>query len=174
MSDMATTRPRRLLRSSKACKAWSRLGQWRPVIADVLPIGDFCHRRRIKCRASPLEPSRCQNCVDFDIACTYQRPSNRGAGSPHLTHSGSYSGVVGEVLLGSRTTPRPGVGALGTVIDEGSRLEYTGASTRGSSSSATDNAWSEALSSAWQGFAQSCTPTVQNLLSIYQDVVHPM
>ncbi|OAA61820.1 Zn(2)-C6 fungal-type DNA-binding domain protein [Niveomyces insectorum RCEF 264] len=60
---MSTQRPQRLLRISKAC--------------------DFCHKRRIKCQANPADPSgRCRNCAEFDIACTYTRPSRRGRGSP--------------------------------------------------------------------------------------------
>ena len=35
---------------------------------------DFCHSRSSRCQQSPKDRSRCQNCIDFDIHCTYARP----------------------------------------------------------------------------------------------------
>lgn len=49
-------RPKKLRRSTRAC--------------------DFCHRRSIRCKPS-LESTRCQNCADFDVACTYDRPAKK-------------------------------------------------------------------------------------------------
>lgn len=49
-------KPKKLRRSTRAC--------------------DFCHRRSIRCKPS-VEPVRCQNCVDFDVACTYDRPAKK-------------------------------------------------------------------------------------------------
>ncbi|KAL1296565.1 hypothetical protein AAFC00_000064 [Neodothiora populina] len=54
---MQNDRPRKLQRISQAC--------------------DLCHRRSIRCRSSNEDPERCQNCFDFDVACTYDRPSKR-------------------------------------------------------------------------------------------------
>ncbi|KAK8200339.1 hypothetical protein HDK77DRAFT_225608 [Phyllosticta capitalensis] len=57
---MTDGRPRKLQRASRAC--------------------DFCHKRSIKCKPSDVDSQRCQNCVDFDIACTYTRPWRRARG----------------------------------------------------------------------------------------------
>lgn len=35
---------------------------------------DFCHKRSSRCQQSPEDTSRCQNCIDFDLRCTYTRP----------------------------------------------------------------------------------------------------
>lgn len=40
-------------------------------------VGDLCHRRSIRCRPSNEDDNRCQNCYDFDVSCTYERPSKR-------------------------------------------------------------------------------------------------
>ncbi len=48
--------PRKRLRTSRAC--------------------DFCHNRSIKCRQNPGE-TRCQNCIDFDVPCKYDRPAKK-------------------------------------------------------------------------------------------------
>lgn len=52
----APTKPKKLRRSTRAC--------------------DFCHRRSIRCKSSET-PGRCQNCCDFDVACTYDRPAKK-------------------------------------------------------------------------------------------------
>lgn len=52
-------RPKKLQRASRAC--------------------DLCHRRSIRCRPSIEDPeAKCQNCQDFAVECTYNRPSRRG------------------------------------------------------------------------------------------------
>ena len=39
---------------------------------------DYCHHRSIRCRASSAGSNgRCQNCVDFEQPCTYDRPAKR-------------------------------------------------------------------------------------------------
>lgn len=50
--------PRKVRRISRAC--------------------DYCHHRSIRCRISEVDDGkRCQNCVDFNQACTYDRPAKR-------------------------------------------------------------------------------------------------
>lgn len=61
-SKEQSSRPRKIKRISKAC--------------------DFCHGRSIRCSASVEDPSRCQSCVEYEQACTYNRPTKkRGAKS---------------------------------------------------------------------------------------------
>jgi len=49
--------PRKLRRISRAC--------------------DFCHKRSIRCKPSSEDASRCQNCLDFGVSCTYNRPAKK-------------------------------------------------------------------------------------------------
>lgn len=51
------TKPRKLRRISRAC--------------------DFCHKRSIRCKPSSEDASRCQNCLDFGVSCTYNRPAKK-------------------------------------------------------------------------------------------------
>jgi hypothetical protein len=59
-------RPKKLQRISQAC--------------------DLCHRRSIRCLLS-IENAQvqCQNCFDFGVACTYNRPSRRRR-NPSVSH----------------------------------------------------------------------------------------
>jgi hypothetical protein len=51
------SKPRKLRRISRAC--------------------DFCHKRSIRCKPSTEDASRCQNCLDFGVSCTYNRPAKK-------------------------------------------------------------------------------------------------
>ncbi|KAK0264163.1 hypothetical protein B0A54_12693 [Friedmanniomyces endolithicus] len=54
----SSSKPKKLQRISQAC--------------------DLCHRRSIRCRPSTENAQQqCQNCYDFGVACTYNRPSRR-------------------------------------------------------------------------------------------------
>ena len=63
------SKPRKARRISRAC--------------------DYCHHRSIRCRPSEEgDKDRCQNCVDFDQDCTYDRPVKRRGAKVRL-RSGS-------------------------------------------------------------------------------------
>ncbi len=63
------SKPRKARRISRAC--------------------DYCHHRSIRCRPSEEgDKDRCQNCVDFDQECTYDRPVKRRGAKVRL-RSGS-------------------------------------------------------------------------------------
>ncbi|KAK4248967.1 hypothetical protein C7999DRAFT_30496 [Corynascus novoguineensis] len=149
---MPNARPRRLLRNSKAC--------------------DFCHKRRIKCQSSPLNPSRCQNCTEFDVQCTYSRPSKRGTGSLHATAAPPQK----QQLVVTDSSPPGNPARDSTVppiphepgVDRGrfNRSEDT--------SSTADGGLTEPLSPAWQAFARTTTPVIRRLLSVYHETVYPI
>lgn len=81
-SPFDVARPRKLRRVTRAC--------------------DFCHRRSTRCKQSQ-DDSRCQNCLDFDIACTFERPARkRGSkrqGQAQVDEDGSPSGEHANLLL---------------------------------------------------------------------------
>jgi hypothetical protein len=56
-SSDSQSRPRKLRRISRAC--------------------DFCHKRSIRCKPSQEDATRCQNCLDFGVSCTYNRPAKK-------------------------------------------------------------------------------------------------
>ncbi|KAK3297925.1 uncharacterized protein B0H64DRAFT_134349 [Chaetomium fimeti] len=178
---MPNARPRRLLRNSKAC--------------------DFCHKRRIKCQSSestestessPLNSSRCQNCADFDVRCTYLRPSKRGtvAGSLHAAAAASRQqgqeqqrqeqqrqqavtdpSTPGNPLNLARGTTAPLIPhEPGPGVDRG---KFNHAEETGSESTA-EGGWTESLRPAWQSFARTATPVVRSLLSVYHETVYPI
>ena len=70
---MRPTKPRKLQRVTQAC--------------------DFCHRRSIKCAFSAEDNRRCQNCVDFALDCTYDRPTKR-RGVRRKSTQGRVNGLV--------------------------------------------------------------------------------
>lgn len=64
MAPKPGDRPRKLRRITRAC--------------------DYCHKRSIRCRPSIEDRNSCQNCIDFAVACTYDRPAKkRGTKSGH-------------------------------------------------------------------------------------------
>ncbi|OIW29300.1 hypothetical protein CONLIGDRAFT_633460 [Coniochaeta ligniaria NRRL 30616] len=149
---MPTNRPRRLLRNSKAC--------------------DFCHKRRIKCQSDPLNPARCQNCTDFDIACTFTRPSKRARSSPTArAPAPQTASLVQAALPPSNDTEE--TGPLPASHRE-PRLNHGRGELNDAGTSVVDNRWTQPLSPAWQRFARASTPVVKKLLSVYQEIVHPI
>lgn len=103
------SRPRKQLRISRAC--------------------DFCHNRSIRCRKSP-GADRCQNCNDFDVTCSYDRPAKqRGVQRRrHATQEPS-SGEEANLLLQFTNAPvnghqQPQLAASGpSRMDNGANLE---------------------------------------------------
>lgn len=44
---------------------------------------DYCHKRSIRCRfPGSTDPSRCQNCIDFDQPCQFERAVKRRGAKP--------------------------------------------------------------------------------------------
>ncbi|KAJ5720374.1 uncharacterized protein N7483_008308 [Penicillium malachiteum] len=69
-------KPRKLQRVSKACQLHP-LFLMRTFSTHHLAGCDFCNRRSIKCGKSEDQLGRCQNCADFDVPCTFDRPAKR-------------------------------------------------------------------------------------------------
>ncbi|EFW99102.1 c6 zinc finger domain containing protein [Grosmannia clavigera kw1407] len=153
---MSAQRPRRLLRVSKAC--------------------DFCHKRRIKCQENPAGGNRCQNCAEFDIPCTYARPSRRGRGSPPPPgHSdvGVFPSRPDGQLYGHSHHQRTMSGD-----DMPTRSSHVSAHGDGNTGSSTDEGDcavpTEPLSPTWQAFAHTVTPALKRLFAIYHETVYPI
>lgn len=150
-------------------------------------IGDFCNRRSIKCSSSSSGDAlgRCQNCVDFDVACTFDRPAKRRgvkAGSrvtrdaPVAKAISDHSPVVpvpvldrGERSSASRSSMVPDSG--------GPRPSWTG-----DPWTAFNTGWSTtegydddgALRNSWKAFAIASDQQIRNLVQVYFEIVYPM
>ncbi|CAK7208958.1 hypothetical protein SBRCBS47491_000274 [Sporothrix bragantina] len=201
MSTSTPSRPQRLLRISKAC--------------------DFCHKRRIKCQDNPGDArGRCRNCAEFDINCTYARPSRRGRGSPQPSRPSSAasagpSSAGGSAAPGSAGSAGPGLGltdgasvphhphlpppppplqqqqsqqqplqpppprssAQNVVSPPPPRVtmsERTASTSYDTDDGAHIGIGNERLSSTWQAFAHTSTPTIKRLAGVYHETVFPI
>ncbi|CAK7206279.1 hypothetical protein SEUCBS139899_009066 [Sporothrix eucalyptigena] len=208
MSTTTPSRPQRLLRISKAC--------------------DFCHKRRIKCQDNPGDTrGRCRNCAEFDIACTYARPSRRGRGSPQPSRpssavSSSTAGAGGPSAPPSSSGSGPGLGiadgksvphhppssssshivhlpppplpasqqqqqplqppqqrpAPQTILSPPAprvtMSERTASTSYGTDDGGHIGIGNERLSSTWQAFAHTSTPTIKRLAAVYHETVFPI
>lgn len=149
---MSANRPRRLLRSSQACKV-VRLFLYDHIPLANNSIGDFCHRRRIKCQRSALDPARCQSCSDFDVACVFSRPSRRGAPRPQQASEPTIAD--GQPQLPISPLPRPEE-EIPTTFAGSTEIQL------------------KPLTPFWQTFARTSIPTVKKLLRAYHETVYPM
>lgn len=190
-AHMQTDRPRKLQRISQACTfscrdRWGLTVRRNRLFALTRPKGDLCHRRSIRCRPSAEETGRCQNCFDFDVACTFERPSKRrkhpnAPATPHAPdhqrrpppeHSTSQSSSTGLPSLsdasGNLVGPsHGGVDLAGSKKGSGGR-DSTGAYL------VMQDSQNDTLSVAWKAFALSCETTIFGLIDVYMEVVWPL
>lgn len=154
---MQQDRPRKLQRISQAC--------------------DLCHRRSIRCRPSNEDNDRCQNCYDFDVACTYERPSKRKkhpqapAAPAQLSQPSARSSLPRNALT-SDAVPASAVAS------------NSANSTRNDSlSKANDFPLAPALANPrdpaeldlpWRVFALSSESIILDLFDAYMEIVYPL
>jgi hypothetical protein len=148
-------------------------------------LGDFCNRRSIKCGKGEDPLGRCQNCADFDVPCTYDRPAKR-------------RGVKAGVKVNARETPAPGssedqtpIGrvhapgrASGSSASRSSMYHETASrpSLTGDPWTSFNTGWSTtegydddgALRNSWKAFAISSDQQIRNLVQVYFEIVYPM
>lgn len=130
--------------------------------------GDLCHKRSIRCRGSEKDLSRCQNCYDFDVPCTYDRPVRRGR--PEATSTlrrptneqtaerPLLSAAPGPTLTGANGRDNPA--EKGSIQAEPFIHD--------------DHSVSEPLSQAWRAFAVATDSVIRALLDVYFEIVYPM
>jgi len=130
-----TSSPRKLRRISRAC--------------------DFCHRRSIRCKPSSEDASRCQNCLDFAVPCTYHRPAKKrgiksGSGKSSSDNGGpAQDGENDAMMLLGLTNGVQGNGTFNVV----------------------DNCLTP---EKWTKMAQANEGKIRDLLEVYFEVVYPM
>lgn len=154
----------------------------RPAFAKyAIYAGDFCNKRSIKCSQSEHPLARCQNCVDFDVPCTFDRPAKRRGVKAGTRASGRDPQFVRAPV--SHTIP--------TVATTASDRRASGSSTSRSPYRASISAdpWSTfnqgwpaaegdeddgVLHNSWKAFAIMCDRQIRNLVHVYFEVVYPM
>ncbi|KAJ5133872.1 hypothetical protein N7448_001108 [Penicillium atrosanguineum] len=156
-------KPRKLQRVSKAC--------------------DFCNRRSIKCRPSEDALGRCQNCVDFDVACTFDRPAKR-RGVKAGTRAAARDVPIAKPVIDSPTSQNPVEREPGSAASRSSMHPESG-----SRSSLMEDPWVSfnqgwstaegydddgALRNSWKAFAISCDRQIRNLVQVYFEIVYPI
>ncbi|KAF3397767.1 hypothetical protein F1880_006509 [Penicillium rolfsii] len=142
---------------------------------------DFCNRRSIKCSQSEDPLERCQNCVDFDVPCTFDRPTKRRGVKPGTRASGRDPQVVRAPV--NHTVPTAAAPAGGGRASGPSTFcsPYR-ASISGHPWSTFDHGWSAAegndddglLHNSWKAFAIACDRQIRNLLQVCIEIVYPI
>lgn len=129
---------------------------------------DYCHHRSVRCRASPAgDGSRCQNCVDFEQPCTYNRPAKRRGAKVRLR-----SGSATPVNTGRSGTPHAPASVSSCW---GSINGAVHASLTTPRSSRPDMDRLDGDSSAeWKAPKVATQAIIMDLVEIYFEVVYPM
>ncbi|CAK44910.1 transcriptional regulator family: Fungal Specific TF [Aspergillus niger] len=145
-------RPRKIQRISRAC--------------------DRCHRRSIKCTKTrgPLEP--CQNCVDFDIPCTYERPSRKRGGRRGAREGEQEPACRPGGEVAATTPSRPAHSEDDLPVGVNSHLSTA---VDNSSWATTDQPCnSHSPLTPWKALAIACHSVVLDLAQVYFEIVYPI
>jgi hypothetical protein len=131
--------PRKVRRISRAC--------------------DYCHHRSIRCGASSEgDGSRCQNCVDFEQPCTYDRPVKRRGAKVRVRSTSA--ATVNTDHNGINHAPASAPSAWGSVNAISSRPDMD--RLNGDSSA------------EWRAPYIASQAVIMDLVEIYFEVVYPM
>jgi hypothetical protein len=126
-------RPKKLRRITRAC--------------------DYCHKRSIRCRPSNEDRNSCQNCIDFAVACTYDRPAKKrgtksGQEKAYQEGSGSLDEKRDAQMLLELTNGIPGHGPFSA--EEKGNMEK------------------------WRAMMEPNEAKIRGLVDVYFEVVYPM
>lgn len=158
-------RPKKLQRVSKACKCLQNHAL-RVIATDQSP-GDFCNRRSIKCSKGDDPLGRCQNCADFDVPCTFDRPIKRRGVKSSRTVSQDAPDLTSPLSSGVRSQS-----------DASQKWSRSGDSWAALNPlwAAQDNPDRDetALRRSWSAFAIATERTIRNLVQVYFEIVYPM
>ncbi|KAK4546372.1 hypothetical protein LTR36_002049 [Oleoguttula mirabilis] len=152
--SMPVDRPKKMQRISQAC--------------------DLCHRRSIRCRPSTESPQqRCQNCFDFGVDCTYNRPSRRRrnpslvqATPPNILPSQQGNRLISPASDDVKGQD-PAPASIATTAEGAS--DFTGAYV-----TVREGRPEDLLGVAWRSFALASLSTVDQYLEIYMDCFYPI
>ncbi len=138
--------PRKVRRISKAC--------------------DYCHHRSIRCRVSEEgDGKRCQNCLDFNQACTYDRPTKRrGVKARQRSNSATSSALDDQ----SRTS-RP------ELLSQQNGLDGQQQTTHSSPVSNVASVFSSTPNpDLWRAPHVASQALIMDLVEVYFEIIYPM
>lgn len=166
-------RSRKLQRASKACSLHTYLlpGD-RHCSCPNNSTGDFCNRRSIKCNKNngPLAP--CQNCEDFGVRCTYDRPTKRRGARKDASPAGSQPilpAASGDGAGSSSSRPARQDSLFRSHLADPSWDMLNPACTV-----AVTSGNDGILPNSWKAFAIACQSTIMDLAQVYFEIVYPM
>ncbi|KAJ5532974.1 hypothetical protein N7494_009526 [Penicillium frequentans] len=142
---------------------------------------DFCHRRSIKCSHSEDPLGRCQNCVDFDLRCTFDRPAKRRGVKAGSRARGRDPRFVRASVNHAIPTAAETASSGRTLRSSNSRSPYR-TPIPGDPGSTFNHGWSAAegddddgvLQDSWKAFAIACDRQIRNLVQVYFEIVYPI
>jgi Fungal Zn(2)-Cys(6) binuclear cluster domain len=129
---------------------------------------DFCHRRSIRCRPAKEDGNRCQNCSDFGADCTFDRPFKRRG-----------TGVRSRPQPPPQPPPKDSLsvhtGSLShSVTPQTDRCEQPYDTPHEFGKTTTELNFSFDLSEDHQALVLSNIAKIQDLVTVYFEVVYPM
>lgn len=145
-------------------------------------LGDLCHRRSIRCRPSNEDGERCQNCYDFDVACTYDRPSKRRK-HPQAPAAPQQQPLTPASTSSSARAPQAPLfdgSDVSALVDAatGRMDSFVDKRQAGKARERTANAYSCASSDevepSWEAFALASERAIMELFDIYMEIVYPL
>jgi hypothetical protein len=139
--------PRKVRRISRAC--------------------DYCHHRSVRCKASSEgDGSRCQNCVDFEQPCTYDRPVKRRGAKVRVR---STSATVNTDRNGINHAPASASSSWGSANGAAQTSLTSPISSRPDMDRLNRNILAE-----WHAPYIASQAVIMDLVEIYFEVVYPM
>ncbi|KAK1061874.1 hypothetical protein LTR74_010666 [Friedmanniomyces endolithicus] len=182
-AEHSSSKPKKLQRISQAC--------------------DLCHRRSIRCRPSTENAQQqCQNCYDFGVDCTYNRPSRRRR-NPSQAHASPPNVLAQRPGLtvvpttstenANREDSNPSSNGTGTVMSTETSSLMHGANTRhdtnsshgkgpadgqpevmGALAAIREGSRDDLHDLAWRSFALASLGTIEQYIEVYIEIVYPI
>ncbi|KAL2871227.1 putative C6 transcription factor [Aspergillus lucknowensis] len=146
-------RPRKLQRISKAC--------------------DFCNRRSIKCNKNSGPFAPCQNCTDFGVPCTYDRPARRRGARRQASEAATQPVQSAVPLNGASEAVSSGNSASDIAL----KPHLAGASHNVANdphAMTMAAPHDSSLLNPWKAFAVASQGTIRDLAEVYLEIVYPM
>ena len=131
---------------------------------------DYCHHRSIRCRAtSEGDGNRCQNCVDFEQACTYDRPLKRRGAKVRLRSASATT--VNTDRNGTHHAPASVSSGWGGSVNGAAHASLTSTPTI---SRPDMDRLNGGISAEWRAPHIASQAVIMDLVEIYFEVVYPM
>ncbi|KAL4877375.1 fungal-specific transcription factor domain-containing protein [Aspergillus karnatakaensis] len=147
-------RPRKFQRISKAC--------------------DFCNRRSIKCNKNNGELAPCQNCADFDVPCTYDRPQRRRGARKNASPAAAQAVLPTQPLPAQDEAGRALSGSVASTVGQSRTSNASWVGLNGAQPAILAAPNDANMLTPWKAFAAACQGTIRDLAHVYFEIVYPI